>query len=106
VASHWRMRVVRSPDVGAEKAPPVSRSSGCASALLAELVLAADAGAGVVSALDLDMGKGNIKMTAISSIKTVKKALKEPDSSVQTGLFAHLKIRQSRIFAVFTALPN
>ena len=41
VNSHSRMRAARSPDVAAEKAPPVNASSGCASGALA--------GAGVVS---------------------------------------------------------
>src|SRR3989338_8010653 len=50
------MRAVRSPDVGAEKAPPVRPSSGWLSALLVEGVFTA----GVSGLADLDMGKRSI----------------------------------------------
>ena len=52
------MRLVRSPDVGAEKAPPVKPSSGWLSALFGEGAFTVD----VSGLADLDIGERNIKV--------------------------------------------
>ena len=59
LASQARMRAARSPDVGAENAPPVSASSGCASA--AGLV------AGVSGWSLLSREKGNMNKRAAAA---------------------------------------
>ena len=72
VASHSRMRAARSPDVAAEKAPPVSASSGCASGTLA--------GAGVVSGASdilLREKSGNMESTDTASRPIAEKRNKK-----------------------------
>ena len=59
--SHWRMREARSPDVGAEKAPPVKPSKGCTWAWLVAGPFLSVPELGLLSAeLDLD-GLGDLE---------------------------------------------
>ena len=101
------MRDVRSPDVGAEKAPPVRPSSGCASDLGVVLATGAGAGAGLD---DLNMWSayrwllaGCVKVRNESAFKNAKRVFSLIYGWLSKCLFvgANLQPKRAGIFRLY-----